>query len=81
MIPQSVRTNVVIPGLLLLVLIPALASDGIAYTLNQYNSENLVYLGSDAFGDISRMVESDCDNGVDDDGDGLTDMEDVEDCA
>lgn len=43
--------------------------------------DRLHYMGSDAFGDISRMVEADCNNGIDDDGDGLTDVEDIEDCA
>jgi len=43
--------------------------------------DRLHYIGSDAFGDISRMVEADCNNGIDDDGDGLTDVEDIEDCA
>jgi hypothetical protein len=45
------------------------------------NFDQLHYMGSDAFGDISRMVEAYCNNGIDDDGDGLTDMEDIEDCA
>jgi hypothetical protein len=44
-------------------------------------SPSLHYVSSDAFGDISRMVEVDCNNGIDDDGDGLMDMEDIEDCA
>ena len=44
-------------------------------------SSSLHYVSSDAFGDISRMVEVDCNNDIDDDGDGLTDMEDIEDCA
>lgn len=44
-------------------------------------SDHLHYLSSNAFGDISRMVEADCTNGIDDDGDGLIDMDDIEDCG
>jgi len=31
--------------------------------------DQLHNMGSDAFGDISRMVEADCNNGIDEDGD------------
>lgn len=41
----------------------------------------LQYLaGSAGFSNISRITEIDCFNGVDDDNDGLTDAEDIEDC-
>lgn len=76
--PQFVIMNAIIP-----ILVLALFSSGVSSvmaTVSYSDFGNLVYLGSDAFGDISRMIESDCYNSIDDDGDGLVDMDDVEDC-
>ena len=43
-------------------------------------AETRFLAGSQAFSNISRITETDCSNGIDDDGDGLIDAADIEDC-
>lgn len=52
-----------------------------AQGITEHTDFELRFVGSDAFSDISRMVETDCGNGIDDDGDGLIDTADLEDCG
>ena len=62
-------------------LIPLFAAVNVMAATGYEDFDQLRYTGSEAFGDISRMVEADCNNGIDDDGDGLIDAADIEDCA
>jgi hypothetical protein len=76
------RRNMMIIYLLFLPIItPLFTAMNVMAVTEHEGFGQLRYVGSNAFGDISRMVETDCGNGIDDDGDGLTDMEDIEDCA
>ena len=78
---KSASINVIIPGFVFLLASFYLFSPfKVMATTNQNELENLLYMSSPAFSDISRMVETDCYNDIDDDGDGLIDMDDAEDC-
>jgi hypothetical protein len=42
---------------------------------------DLLYLGSDIFSEISRNIEDNCEDGIDNDNDGLIDYDDKDDCV